>query len=164
MRAAIQGVSFIPMAGMTGSDLRTYSDFRTVADPYTGQEWVAIPAIRPDWAVIHAHAADEDGNVRLLGAKYDDVLKAKAANRVLVTCERLMTAQEVEERQELTDLPGFLIDAVAVVPGGAWPHSCEGLYAADDLFFADYLAACRSAERYAAFLHDRVLPDREVVR
>lgn len=152
----------MPMAGVTSPDLRASSQFQTVADPYTGEEWVAIAAIRPDWTVIHAHEADEYGNVRLLGAKYDDILLAKASSRVLVTCERLVSAADVAARPELTDLPGFLVDAVAVVPGGAWPHSCEGLYEPDETFFAAYLAACATPEAYQSFLEDRVLPHREV--
>lgn len=147
----------MPMAGMTGSDLRRASDLRTVADPYTGQEWVAIPAIQPDWTIIHVQEADAAGNCRIRGPKYDDLLKARAARHVLVTCEELVADDAFSAQPELTDLPGFLVDAVVEVPGGARPHSCYGRYPADDAFFAGYLAACRDPAAYAAFLAGRVL-------
>jgi glutaconate CoA-transferase, subunit A len=154
----------MPMAGIAPeSDLRRFSGLRTVADPYTGQEWVAVPAIRPDWAILHVHEADEEGNVRIRGAKYDDIVKAKAAAHVLITCERLLAPGETAAHPELTDLPGFLVDAVSVVPRGAWPHSCEGLYGPDEQFLADYLAACQAPDTYDAFVRARVLSRSEVL-
>lgn len=147
----------MPMAGLTGSDLMTASGFRTVKDPYTGEEWAAIPAIKPDWAIIHVHAADAAGNCRIRGPRYDDLLKAKAARHILVTCEQLVTGDELAAQPELTDLPGFLVDAVVLLPGGAAPHSCPGLYDADHSFFSDYLAAAGNAEAYDRFVAERVL-------
>lgn len=145
----------MPMAGLTGSHLMRY--FKTVADPYTGAEWAAIPAIKPDWTILHVHEADEAGNLRIKGAKYDDILKAKASRRVLVTCERIVPASEMAAHPELTDLPGFLVDAVAEAPRGAWPHGCDGEYAADEAFIKAYLAAAGNDETYRAFLAERVV-------
>jgi glutaconate CoA-transferase subunit A len=140
------------MAGLTGSDLMRY--FKTVDDPYSGQTWAAIPAIAPDWAILHVHEADENGNVRIQGAKYDDLLKAKAARHVLVTCERLVPVSVTIAQGDQTDLPGFLVDSVVHLPGGAWPHSCEGEYGADEAFFAAYLKAAGSDESYSAFVEE----------
>lgn len=145
----------MPMAGLTGSDL--LKRFKTVQDPYTGESWAAIGAIAPDWAIIHAHEADETGNVRIAGAKYDDILKAKAAKHVLVTCERLVPVSETAAHPERTDLPGFLVDAVVVSPRGAWPHSCAGEYEHDEAFLKAYLAATGSDEAYQAFLAEKVV-------
>lgn len=143
------------MAGLTGSDLMR--QFKTVTDPYTGESWAAIPAIKPDWTIIHAHEADEAGNVRIYGAEYDDVLKAKAASHVLVTCERIIPVSETAKNPELTALPGFLVDAVVEVPNGAWPHACEGLYGYDEEYLTAYLAATGSDEAYQAFLAEKVV-------
>lgn len=145
----------MPMAGLTGSDLLRH--FKTVTDPYTGQSWAAIPAIKPDWTIIHVHEADEAGNARIYGGKYDDILKAKAAAHVLVTCERLTLVGETAGKPERTDLPGFLVDAVVEVQNGAWPHACEGLYGYDEAFFREYLAATASDEAYQNFLAERVV-------
>ena len=145
----------MPMAGLTDSDLMR--NFRTVADPYTRETWVAIPAIRPDWTILHVHEADEMGNVRIRGAKYDDILKAKAADRVLVTCERLVPSTEIAAHPEWTDLPGFLVTAVVTAPRGAWPHACDGEYACDEEHMRDYLTACASEDAYREFLAERVV-------
>src|SRR4030065_28689 len=52
------------MFGLTGTDYeKVRGDFRRVTDPYSGNEIFVVPAIRPDWAVIHAIRADENGNV-----------------------------------------------------------------------------------------------------
>ncbi len=145
----------MPMAGLTNSDLMR--NFRTVKDPYTKESWVAIPAIQPDWTIIHAHEADQFGNARIHGAKYDDILKAKAAKHVIVTCERLAPAGDPGKQAELTDLPGFLVDAVVEVPRGAWPHSCAGEYEYDEAYFTEYLAAAGNDEDYAGFLAEKVV-------
>jgi glutaconate CoA-transferase subunit A len=145
----------MPMAGLTGSDLMRH--FQTVTDPYTGESWAAIAAIKPDWTILHAHEADEAGNVQIYGAKYDDILKAKAAAHVLVTCERLIPVAQTAAHPERTDLPGFLVDAVVEVPKGAWPHSCEGEYGYDEAFFRRYLAAAAgSDDAYRAFVAEVV--------
>jgi len=145
----------MPMAGMIGSDLMR--QFRSVRDPYNRDDYVAIPAITPDVTLLHVHEADEQGNLRIVGAKYDDLLMAKAAKRVVVTCERLVSVEHTAGRPELTDLPGFLVDAVVVAPGGAWPHGCDGEYDHDEAFFRAYLAATESDQSYTAFLAERVV-------
>ncbi len=143
------------MAGLTGSDLRQVSDFKPIVCPFTGREWTAIPAIAPDWTVIHVHEADAAGNARMYGPKYDDVYKAKAARNVLVTAERIVDGAELARQPELTDIPGFLVTAVVHAPGGAAPHSCQGHYPADEAFFARYLQACAAgAAGLDAFLKE----------
>lgn len=145
----------MPMAGLTGSDLMRH--FKSVLDPYTGQSWAAIPAIKPDWTILHVHEADEEGNLWIQGAQYDDILKAKAAGRVLVTCERLRSGDALAKGPGRADLPGFLVDAVVEAPQGAWPHSCEGEYDYDEAFLKAYLAATGSDEAYQAFLAEKVV-------
>src|SRR5205823_6181844 len=61
LRAAAQGVPFMPVAGLFGSDVVEASGFRPVTDPYTGQAVMAIPAIQPDVAIVHVQAADAEG-------------------------------------------------------------------------------------------------------
>lgn len=144
----------MPMAGLTGSDLPAAAGWQRVADPYTGQEWVAIPAIRPDWAIVHASCADSFGNARLGGARYDDVLLARAARRVLVTCEEVVAREELAAAPERTDLTGLNVAAVVAVPGGARPFACAGHYEADQGFFERYLQACAQAGGFQGFVKE----------
>jgi glutaconate CoA-transferase subunit A len=157
LRAAIQGVSFLPMAGLSGSDVPARAGFRTVADPYTGAEFVAILAIAPDWAIVHVQEADATGNARIHGPRYDDVYVGRAARHLLVTTERLVEGSAFAAQPELTDFPAFLVDAVVLAPRGAWPTACPQEYAADEAFLADYVAAAQTEAGFQQFLRERVL-------
>jgi glutaconate CoA-transferase subunit A len=157
LRAAIQGVPFMPVAGMTGSDVVAARGFRTVADPYGGSEVLVVPALTPDVAIIHVHEADAAGNGRVVGTRFEDELMARAARRVVLTAERLVAGAEFESAPETVTIPGFLVDAVVEAPGGAWPSSCAGLYDYDADYLAAYLAAARDQAEFARFVAEHVL-------
>src|SRR5829696_8591604 len=53
LRAASQGVPFMPLNGLQGSDLVGLRGFKTVRDPYSEQDVLVVPAIVPDVALIH---------------------------------------------------------------------------------------------------------------
>jgi len=157
LRAAIQGIPFMPVAGMYGSDVLAARGFRTVLDPYNGQPVVAAPAITPDVAIIHVQEADPQGNARIIGTRFEDVLMAQAARHVIVTAERIVDGATFEATPEVVAIPGFMVDAVVAAPHGAWPCSCAGEYEQDDAFLAEYVAASQDADRFAAFVRDRIL-------
>lgn len=142
LRAASYGIPFQPVAGVHGSDLASINGWKTITDPYgSGTEVYVIPAIRPDIAVIHANAVDEHGNARVLGSPFWDHPLTRAAKRVLLTAEQLVTTTELAAQPELTLVPGFMVEAAAVVPHGAWPGSMYPLYeidyAAVDVYMQD---------------------------
>src|SRR5215470_15906703 len=84
LQAGASGVSFSPVPGLLGSDLLTWRpEFRAVNDPYRpGEKVVLVPAIRPDFALLHGRRADTDGNV-VIGTDYDDRLVAQASSHVI---------------------------------------------------------------------------------
>ena len=131
LRAASYGIPFQPVAGVFGSDLPAVNGWKTVDDPYTGSAVYAIPAIRPDLAVIHANEVDELGNARVYGTPFWDHPMTRAARRVLITAEKLVPTDMLRLQPELTLVPGFMVEAVAIVPGGAWPGSMHPLYEID---------------------------------
>ena len=140
LRAASYGIPFQPVAGAHGSDLARVNGWQTVRDPYgSGQEVYVIPALAPDVAVIHAHAVDDQGNARVFGSPFWDHPLTRAAKRVLVTAERLVSTDELRRQPELTLVPGFLVEAAAIVPRGAWPGSMHGEYDVDDAAVESYL-------------------------
>ena len=55
----------------------------------------AIPALYPDVAAIHVHEADRYGNCRIRGTIVADLDLARSANRLIVTCERLIPDEEI---------------------------------------------------------------------
>lgn len=132
LRAASYGVPFQPVGGVHGSDLARINGWRTVTDPYgSGKEVYVIPAIRPDVAIIHANEVDAEGNARVYGSPFWDHPLTRAARRVLVTAERLVPTDTLRAQPELTLVPGFMVEAAAIVPRGAWPGSMHPLYEID---------------------------------
>src|ERR687898_2195323 len=57
LRAAIQGVPFMPVAGLQGSDLPAARGFQAVADPYSDEHVYVVPALLPDIAILHVQVA-----------------------------------------------------------------------------------------------------------
>jgi glutaconate CoA-transferase subunit A len=132
LRAASYGVPFQPVGGVHGSDLARVNEWKTVLDPYgSGKDVYVIPAIAPDVAVIHAAEIDEHGNARVYGSPFWDHPLTRAAKRVLITAEKLVASDRLREQPELTLVPGFMVEAAAVVPHGAWPGSMHPYYGVD---------------------------------
>ena len=157
LRAAIQGVPFMPVAGMTGSDVPVARGFRTLADPYGEGEVVVVPPLTPDVAIVHVHEADAQGNARIVGTRFEDVLMVQAARRAILTAERIVDGAEFEASPESVAIPGFMVDAVVEAPNGAWPFSCAGLYDYDAAYLAEYVAASRDEASLRRFVEERIL-------
>ncbi|WP_069814049.1 CoA transferase subunit A [Streptomyces sp. TP-A0874] len=125
LRAAAFGVPFQPCAGIDGSDLARLNGWVRLDDPYQpGRSAWVIPEIRPDVAVIHVNEVTPQGDARVTGTTHWDRIMTRAAGKVLVVAEREVPVAEFQARPELTLVPHFLVEAYAVVPGGAWPGSC----------------------------------------
>ncbi|WP_245409995.1 CoA transferase subunit A [Pararhizobium haloflavum] len=132
LRAAAFGVPFQPCGGLHGSALPELNGWKWGEDPYgSGEKVCLIPPITPDFTVIHANAVSELGDVRVLGTFHWDRIMSRAARRVLVIAEKLLPIEEFRKQPELTLVPHFMVEAVSVVPGGAWPGSCWPLYEID---------------------------------
>ena len=132
LRAAAFGVPFQPCGGVVGSDLVALNQWQAIDDPYgSGESVYVIPAIKPDYAVIHANAVDAAGNVLVRGTSHWDRILTRAAKRVLVVAEQLVDTEEFRRNPEVTLVPHFMVEAFCVVSGGAWPGSCWPLYGVD---------------------------------
>ncbi len=154
-RAGAMGVPFLPTFSMLGSDLAPAVGLRMITCPYTGERLAAIPALNPDVALIHSHRADMYGNAQVDGYRHMDVDMARAARRVVVSAERIVSTDEISTQPWATMLPHFAVDAVVEAPHGAYPHECYGLYVADLEHFDGYAALVRdggadAARRYVA--------------
>jgi len=160
LRAAAYGLPFMPAAGFTGSDLPAVRGFKRVADPYTGEEVLAVPRLRPDVAVLHVPEADAAGNGRVYGTRFEDELMAHAAATVILTAERIVATEDLARQPELTLIPGFLVSAVIHAPGGAWPGSCYPLYDYDAGAVRAYLDLASDLEHLHAYLNETAARDR----
>lgn len=138
-KAGAMGVPFLPGLSMLGSDLASAVALKTVTCPYTGEELAAVPALNPDVALIHAHRADRYGNTQVDGYRHMDSDMARAARKVIVSAERIVSTDEISSQPWTTMLPHFAVDAVVEAPFGAYPNECFGLYDADFEHFDDYV-------------------------
>jgi glutaconate CoA-transferase subunit A len=159
-QAAAFGVPFQPVAGLDASDIPRASGFAKVADPFTGQQVYVVPAIRPDWAIIHVNEADVRGNARIYGTPVWDRLMSRAAKRCILTAERILPSQHFADQPELTVIPELLVEAVVHVPGGAWPTSCYPDYDIDEPAMRAYLSRSQSLESLRRYLDETVSRDR----
>ena len=151
---------FLPIAGFQGSDLPEALGWKTVHDPYGGEELYAVPRLQPDWAVIHVPEADAEGNARIYGTPFWDRLMARGARRVIVTAETIVTREHLAEQPELTAIPELFVAAVVHAPGGAWPGSCFPLYEVDYGAAEAYAAMPTDAESLARHLDETAPHDR----
>ena len=140
LRAAAFGVPFQPCGGIHGSDLPALNGWVAMSDPYgSGKDVWVIPPIRPDYAVIHVNEVNEKGDARVFGTSHWDRVMTRAAQRVLVVAERLVPVERFRDHPELTLVPHFMVEAVAVRPKGAWPGSCWPYYEIDYPAVEDYM-------------------------
>jgi glutaconate CoA-transferase subunit A len=147
---------FLPVLGFAGTDYeKVRADFRRVTDPYTGKEIFVVPAIVPDWAVIHAIRADGNGNV-ICSALESDRLAVLAAKRTIVTVEEVVDADAFFARPGEIFLSSLHIDMVVVAPGGAHPGACVNTYGIDRAHVEKYLAASKTPEGFSSYLAEYV--------
>jgi glutaconate CoA-transferase subunit A len=152
LRAASLGVPFEPVPGFRGTDLPATADLRMVKDPWTGEDIYVVPAIRPQWAILHVQEADARGNARIFGSPGYDLLMAQAADQVILTTERIVGTEELEKIPELTRISELNVATVVELPGGARPGDCAGCYDVDEAEVRRYLEAARSPASLAAYL------------
>jgi glutaconate CoA-transferase subunit A len=156
LRAAAMGVPFLPMRTMLGTDTFRFSAAREITCPFTGQTLAAMPALWPDVAVLHVHEADRYGNCRILGTSVADFDLARAAKKVIVTCERLIAESETRRDPTRTVIPFFCVDAVCEVPFGSYPGNMPYEYFSDEAHLRQWLQAEREPATHAAFLEKHI--------
>ena len=54
-------------------------------------------------------------------------------------------------------LPGWVLDAVAVAPGGSLPSYSEGITRRDNAFYRDWDEISRDRQRFSAWMQEHVL-------
>lgn len=160
LRAAAGGMPFLATRAGLGSDLVAARGLREVTDPYTGERLLAVPALVPDIAIIHAWRADRHGNVQLPWPPDHladvDLLLARAARTVVVTVERVVESDVLTAISERTALFSFEVDAVVEAPRGAVPSGSPPDYAADEAAVASVLSRKMSVGNARSYLPDRM--------
>lgn len=170
LHAASLGLPYLPVRLMMGSDLtdqwgiskevrktiEKLSDdkFVYVDNPFNpGEKVVAVPVPKLDLAIIHAQKASPDGTVSIEGDEFHDVDIAIAAKKVIVTCEELISNEEIRKDPNTNSIPPFCVDAVVHAPYGAHPSQCYNYYDYDNPFFKEYDVASKTEEGFNEFVN-----------
>jgi glutaconate CoA-transferase subunit A len=155
--AGAANLPFAAFRGAPGSLDAVNPRFRTIACPFTGEVLTAVPALRPDVAVVHAQTADREGNVLfrgIIGVQKEAVL---AARRSLVTVEEIIDDIRVVADTNACVLPSWTIDAIAVCPGGAFPSYAHGHYTRSNAFYRAWDTIARDRDTFLAWIDEHVM-------
>jgi glutaconate CoA-transferase subunit A len=154
------GAAGLPCAifrGYLGVDLpKVNPRIKHITCPFSGEELAAVPAHRPDVAIVHALKADRAGNILLegiVGVQKEVVLAAK---RSIVTVEEIV--EDFGPRSfNAVILPGWTVGAIVKVPGGAYPSYAQGYYKRDNAFYIAWDKIARERETFLAWMKTNVL-------
>lgn len=177
-RAAASGVPFLPTDAMLGTGMAAHNpeQVKEITCPFTGRLLHAVEPALSDFTLLHGYTADEYGNVQFPVARDADDLDpvmAKAAQRLIVTVEKIVPHSEITKNPNLTYIPHTWVEAVVEVPFGAHPLSCDGYYDEDETHMREYQELMQDdrfaeySERYvsgvpdhAAYLSAALTPSR----
>ena len=155
-RAAAMGLLFLPIADRIGDEVGAAS----VTDPHTGAAVRTVAALHPDIAVIHADAADRHGNVLIVDGRRDtvpaDIILARAAKKVIVTVEQIVSERTVAARPQDQALLADDVTVVVEAPYGAHPTGFSNRYRADEDALSAFQAAGAAETSFAGWLDEWV--------
>ena len=154
------GASGLPCAvfrGYRGAELADVNpNIKSITCPFTGENLAAVPAINADVAIIHAQRANKKGDVMLegiVGVQKEAVLGAR---RAIVTVEEIVD-DFGDTSPNAVILPGWTIDAVVEIPGGAHPSYAHGYYSRDNAFYKDWDRISRDRDLFLQWMEENVI-------
>ena len=154
--AGASGLPFAVLRGYVGCDLPGVNPtIKSITCPFTGEQLAAVPALRPDVAVIHAQQADRRGNVMMWGITGVQKEAVMAAKRAIVTVEEIVDSFDVKANS--VTLPRWVIDAVCLEPGGAYPSYALGYYERNNSFYKAWDGIARERDGFTKWMKRHVL-------
>ena len=151
LQAGAMGVPFLPTRTAMGSDVPKGNHFfYQIISPFEPKETLlAVRAIIPDVTIVHVQRTDEEGNAHCWGNLGVMQEAVRAAKKVIVVAEEIVSADVIASDPNRTVVPGFLVSAVVHEPFGAHPSPVQGYYGRDNEFFREYHAETKTPEEYA---------------
>ena len=142
LRASQFGLPFMPTPVVDGTQvLELSTNVHRMTCPFTGETVNLLPALRPNVAVIHAHRADDQGNVKLYPPYFADLLLVEASDKVIVTVEKIITREDMKDIG--SNIPYYEVTAIVELLLGAHPTSCYPDYSYDRAHLAEYMKAAQ---------------------
>lgn len=154
LQAAEKGAPFGVLRGMIGSDLLAHrEDWKVGENPFAENDPIVyLPALRPDFTIMHALKADREGNV-WLGVRRELMLMAHASVATLVTAEEIVDDNLIANPVTAAGtLPAIYVNAIAKVKQGAWPYALPGGYGEDEGHIRQYMDLARTEEGFQEYL------------
>lgn len=149
LKAAAMRVPYVPTRVGLGTDVLKHNPaIRLVDSPYDDRQWVAMPALPLDAALLHVDRADARGVCQVKGPDlYMDDLFARAAKKAYVSCDELVEpgAFEAGDEARYVFWERAQTSGVVHLPCGAHPSSCAPLYGFDVRHFKEYAASAKDA-------------------
>ncbi len=154
------GLPFMASKSLLGTDILNKMSFdkrkpfEMIDNPWNpGEPVVLLPALTPDVSIIHAQKADEMGNVVIEGFTTQEPEMTKASKAVIVSCEEIISTDEIRRDPDRTTIPYLFVDAVVEQPWGAYPTSTFGRYEHDEDHLRHYQACARAGgEAYDEYM------------
>jgi glutaconate CoA-transferase, subunit A len=157
LQAGATGLPFMPMNPTAAGDLeRANPLYRTVTDPYSGNDVVVVPALKPDVAIVHVQRADAQGNAHLWGIIGEQKEAAFASSRVILTAEEIVNEEVIRSDPNRTLIPGFIVNAVCHVPYCAHPSYTQGYYDRDNSFYLEWDDISKTEQAVQSYLDEWV--------
>lgn len=161
MMATRDHYTFWPVAYLGGTDIPKYlPELVPFKCPITGRDLYAMPPARIDFAIVHAPYADEYGNV-LINRNYTalgsvDLLMSRAADRVFVSVEQIVSHEFVRSHKWQNEIPAYQVEGVIEAPWGAHPSSFLDFYDFDRVHLDEYVEASGSDDTFRTYLNKYV--------
>lgn len=155
--AAAAGMPCGVFRGYLGTDLpEANPNIKFIECPFTAEKLATVPAHRLDSAVVHAQKANRTGDILIegiLGVQKEAILAAK---RSLVTVEEVVEDFDAVSPNACV-LPHWVVDTIAVVPGGAHPSYAHGYYPRDNAAYKIWDSVSRDRESFRFWMDEHVL-------
>jgi acyl CoA:acetate/3-ketoacid CoA transferase alpha subunit len=153
LKAGAASLPFIPLAEGYDTDIPSVNPmYKKVVSPYDNKEYITVPPLKPSLAIIHVQYADEYGNGIHLGNKATDLLLAKASKKVILTCDKILSNEEIIRRNKEVTIPSFLVDAVINIDFCCHPLGSDMLYKRDEEHLRYYVKAGKTEEGFNEYL------------
>src|SRR6202034_858172 len=153
--AGASGLPFAVLRGYAGTGLvEETATIKPITCPFTGEALMAVRALNPDVAIIHAQQADRNGNVQLWGITGVQKEAVLSSERAVVTVEEIVDS--LAPRPGAIVLPTWTVSYVAHVPNGAHPSYAAGYTDRANDHYVAWDAIARDRETLGTWLEEHV--------